>query len=302
LALRQTELVAQALRQGHRGLEVEVIVVRTRGDDLSASLDEIGGHGVFVTEVEAAVADGRADVAVHSAKDMTSIMTPDLVLAAVPPRADPRDGLVGSTLADLPPGGLIATGSARRRAQLAYLRPDLSFTEIRGNMERRVRRGEDGSVTAVVVAVAAMERLGWMQRLSDIFDPFDVLPQAGQGAIAVQCRADDAATQALLSVIDHPASHRALRAERAVLAALGGNCTVPVGAWAQAAPGSPELHVHGLVASGDGRVVIRMSRHGNDPELVGTEVARALLVDGGGSGIEGFDDETLWRHTASGRQ
>jgi hydroxymethylbilane synthase len=293
LALRQTELIAQLLRDRHGDLEVEVMVVRTRGDDLSAPLDQIGGQGVFVTEVEAAVAGGRAHAAVHSAKDMTSTMAPGLVLVAVPPRADPRDGLVGCTMADLPPGGLIATGSPRRRAQLANLRPDLSFTEIRGNMERRVSRGEDGSVSAVVVAVAAMERLGWMHRLSDILDPFDVLPQAGQGAIAVQCRTEDEVTRALLASIDDAPSHRAVVAERSVLAGLGGSCTVPVGAWAQTTTGSPELHVHGLVASGDGRVVVRMSRHGDDPELVGAEVAHALLVEGGGSGIEGFDEAAL---------
>jgi hydroxymethylbilane synthase len=302
LALGQTELVAQALRAAHPGLDVEVVVVRTRGDDLSVSLDQIGGQGVFVTEVEAALADGRAEAAVHSAKDMTSTMTSELVLAAVPPRGDPRDGLVGCTLAELPPGGLIATGSARRRAQLAYLRPDLIFTEIRGNMERRVSRGEDGSVTAVVVAVAAMERLGWLSRLTDVLDPIDLLPQAGQGAIAVQCRADDGVTQALLGAIDHPESHRAVRAERAVLAGLGGSCTVPVGAWAECRPGSADLHVHGLVASGDGRVVIRMSGRGDDPDRVGAEVAHALLFDGGGAGIEGFDAGALARRAGpSGR-
>jgi hydroxymethylbilane synthase len=290
LARHQTDLVAEALRAAHPDLDlsVEVLVVRTEGDvESTVPLDQIGGQGVFVTEVEAAVADGRADAAVHSAKDMTSVMPPGLVLGAVPPRADARDGLVGSTLADLPPGGLIATGSARRRAQLAYLRPDLSFTEVRGNMERRVSRGEDGSVAAVVVAVAAMERLGWMHRLTDILDPLSVLPQAGQGAIAVQCRAGDSATLSLLSAIDDPASHLALRAERAVLVGLSGSCTVPVGAWAEVLSGS-EVLVHGLVASADGRIVIRMSRRGRDPESVGAELARALLVEGGGSGIEGF--------------
>ena len=300
LALRQTELIAQLLQARHSGLEVEAVVVRTQGDDLAAPLDQIGGQGVFVTEVEAAVAGGRADAAVHSAKDLTSTMAADLVLAAVPPRADARDGLVGCALADLPPGGLIATGSARRRAQLAYLRPDLSFVEIRGNMERRVSRGEDGSVSAVVVAVAALERLGWLHRLTDILDPVDVLPQAGQGAIAVQCRRDDDATRHLLASIDDAASHRALVAERSVLAGLGGSCTVPVGAWTETRAGSPELHVHGLVATGDGRVVIRMSRHGDDPEVIGSEVARALLVEGGGSGIEGFDDATLSGRGAPG--
>jgi hydroxymethylbilane synthase len=298
LARHQTDLVASALRAAHPDLDIEVLVVRTQGDDISAPLDQIGGQGVFVTEVEAAVADGRADAAVHSAKDMTSTMAPGLVLAAVPPRADPRDGLVGGKLFSLPPGALVATGSARRRAQLAYLRPDLSFTEVRGNMERRVSRGEDGSVAAVVVAVAAMERLGWMHRLTDILDPLDVLPQAGQGAIAVQCRSSDEVTRSLLSAIDDAASHRAVRAERAVLAGLGGSCTVPVGAWAEVGPAAaaePELLVHGLVASGDGRVVIRMSRRGRTPELVGAELARALLVEGGGSGLEGFDEAALAR-------
>ncbi len=289
LALCQSELVVAALRAANPELMVEVVVIRTRGDETSVSLDQIGGQGVFVTEVEAAVADGRADAAVHSAKDMTSVMAEHLVLAAVPPRADPRDGLVGCALADLPPGGLIATGSARRRAQLANLRPDLSFTDLRGNMERRVIRGEDGSVSAVVVAVAAMDRLGWIDRLSDILDPVDVLPQAGQGTIALQCRADDDGTRQILATIDDVRSHRALRAERAVLAGLGGSCTVPVGAWAETMAGSSELRVHGLVASGDGHTVIRMSHTGDQPEAVGTELARKLLVDGGGSGIDGFD-------------
>jgi hydroxymethylbilane synthase len=288
LALRQSALVADALRSHHPGWEIEIVVVRTQGDERTEPLDQIGGQGIFVTEVETALAEGRADAAVHSAKDMTSVMVDGLVLAAVPRRADPRDGLVGCRLTELPPGGLIGTGSARRRAQLAHLRPDLSFTEIRGNMERRVSRGEDGSVSAVVVAVAAMERLGWTARLTDVLDPVDVLPQAGQGAIAVQCRTDDRSTRELVASIDDDFSHLALRAERAVLAGLGGSCSVPVGAWAEAVPGTLGLLLHGLVASGDGRTVIRMSRTGDDPERLGADVARALLVDGGGSGIEGF--------------
>jgi len=287
LALRQTALVGEALQAANPDVDVEVVVVRTRGDDLSAPLSAIGGQGIFATEVELAVAEGRADAAVHSAKDLTSAMRPDLLLAAVPPRADQRDGLVGSTLAGLPPGGLIATGSARRRAQLAHLRPDLSFTEVRGNMERRVSRGEDGSVSAVVVAVAAMERLGWAGRLTDILSPMDMLPQAGQGAIALQCRSDDVVTRQLLHSIDDDVSHRALRAERSVLSGLGGSCTVPVGAWAHEDTAAGTLRVHGLLASGDGRVVIRMSRVGDDPEQVGAEVAQALLVEGGGSDLEG---------------
>jgi len=292
LALRQTELVSDLLRAAHPGLDVEPLVVRTQGDrDATSPLDQIGGQGVFVTEVEAAVAEGRAEAAVHSAKDMPSLMPPGLVLGAVPRRADPRDGLVGATLAGLPAGALVATGSARRRAQLAALRPDLVFTDLRGNMARRVAVAESGEVSAVVVAMAAMERLGWLHKVRDVLDPVDVLPQAGQGAIAVQCRADDAATRELLAAIDHEPSHRALRSERAVLAALGGNCTLPVGAFAE--PDEMDetgmgLRVSGLLASGDGHTVVRITRQGDDPEAVGVAVARAL-VEGGGAAIEGFD-------------
>jgi len=270
---------------------VTTVVVQTRGDrDATAPLDRIGGQGAFVKEIEAALEDGRADAAVHSAKDMTSVLPDHLVLAAVPPRADARDGLVGCALGDLPAGGLIATGSARRRAQLAALRPDLAFTDLRGNMARRVAIGESGAVSAAVVAVAALERLGWADRLSDVLDPIDVLPQAGQGAIAVQCRADDRGARELVAAVDHPPSHRALTAERAVLAALGGSCTVPVGAFAEPADGAGDsgpLRVTGLVASGDGRMLIRLSRDGVDAEALGTEVARALL-EGGAAAIDGF--------------
>jgi hydroxymethylbilane synthase len=288
LALRQTELVANALRAAHPDLAVEVVVVTTRGDaDTTQSLDSIGGQGIFVTEVEAAVTDGRADAAVHSAKDMTSVMAAHLRIAAVPPRADARDGLVGCRVADLPTGGVVATGSARRRAQLAALRPDLLFTEVRGNMERRVARGEDGSVSAVVVAVAAMERLGWLHRLTDIVDPLLLLPQAGQGAIAVQCRADDEATGHLLAAIDDVGTHRCLTTERAVLAHLGGSCTVPVAAWATVGA-DDVITVHGLVASGDGRTMVRMTRTGEEPAALGAALAHALLFEGGGLAIEGF--------------
>jgi hydroxymethylbilane synthase len=289
LAQRQTAIVTELLQAAHPGLVVEPVVVRTRGDrDATAPLDQIGGQGVFVTEVEAAVTDGRADAAVHSAKDMTSVLPAHLVLGAVPRRADPRDGLVGCTLSGLPAGALVATGSARRRAQLAYLRPDLVFADLRGNMARRVDAAGSDGVTAVVVAVAALERLGWADRLTDVLDPMDVLPQAGQGAIAVQCRADDMGTRALLRPIDHLLSHRALRAERAVLAGLGGSCTVPVGAFAEEhQPGSTMLLLHGLVAGADGHRLIRLSRRGDDPEVLGADLAQALL-EGGAAAIDGF--------------
>ena len=269
-------------------------MVRTQGDrDAATPLEQLGGQGIFVTEVEAALADGRAHAAIHSAKDMPSVMADGFVLGAVPRRADARDGLVGCTLASLPPGALVATGSVRRRAQLAYLRPDLVFTSLRGNMARRVEAASSGGVSAVVVAVAALERLGWEAQLSDVLDPLDVLPQAGQGSIAVQCRADDGETRRLLGAVDHGPSHRVLRAERAVLGALGGSCAVPVAAYAVPASGGDRvdgdgaLHLVGLVAGGDGRTVVRRSGHGADPEALGAAVAQALLA-GGGAAIEGF--------------
>jgi hydroxymethylbilane synthase len=282
-------VVAGLLRRAHPGLDVEPLIVRTRGDrDATAPLDRIGGQGAFVAEVEAAVAEGRAEAAVHSAKDMPSVLSPGLVLGAVPERADPRDGLVGCTLAGLPAGGLVATGSARRRAQLAALRPDLVFRDLRGNMARRVAVAEGGEASAVVVAVAAMVRLGWEDRVADVLDPVDVLPQAGQGAIAVQGRTGEGETGRLFGAVDHPPSHRSLRAERAVLAALGGSCTVPVGAFAEPEGAGPVLRVTGLLASGDGHTVLRVTRRGDDPEGVGIEVAHALL-QGGGAAVDGFD-------------
>ncbi len=157
-------------------------------------------------------------------------------------------------------------------------------------MARRVSIGESDDVHAVVVAVAAMDRLGWSQRLADILDPMVMLPQAGQGALAVQCRADDDATRRQLAALDDPAAHRSLRAERAVLAELGGSCTVPVAAWAETLTEPvAALRVHGLVASGDGRIVVRVDETGHEPEALGTAVARALLVDGGGVSIDGFE-------------
>lgn len=305
LALHQTEMVAALLRAAYPGLDVETVVVRTRGDrDASAPLDQIGGQGAFVTEVEAAVGDGRADAAVHSAKDMPSAMGPAFVLGAVPPRADPRDALIGCTLAALPAGARIATGAARRRAQLAYLRPDLVFDDLRGNMARRVAAAGTDGVTAVVVALAAMERLGWLDQVTDVLDPVDVLPQVGQGAIAVQCRADDEPTRSRLRAIDDEVTHRALRAERAVLATLGGSCSVPVGALAEtvaaAGGGTPGLRVEGMVASADGHTMIRLRREGDDPEAVGTAVARALL-EGGGAAIEGFAEAAAAAGPGAGR-
>jgi hydroxymethylbilane synthase len=283
--LRQAD---EALTAAHRGLVVERVVVRTTGDRQAAvPLDRIGGQGVFTKEVQTAVVEGRADVAVHSAKDLPSSTPNEVVLAAVPPRADPRDALVGSTLADLAAGASVATGSARRRAQLANVRPDLTFVELRGNMGTRLDRAGVGTTDAVVVAVAALERLGWTERITEVLDASVMLPQVGQGALALECRSGDAATQDLLAAVDDDRGHRTLVAERAFLAAVGGSCSVPVAAMAQ--PAGDELRLTALVASGDGRVLLRIERQGADPTELGRRAALELLDDHGGRSLEGWE-------------
>ena len=289
LARRQTELVSSLLAGASPGLAVEVVVVQTRGDRLAdVPLDRIGGQGVFVKEVQAAVLEGRADVAVHSAKDLPSVSPEELVIGAVPPRADPRDALVGSRLADLAPGGRVATGSARRRAQLANVRPDLTFVELRGNMATRFARATDGTVHAVVVAQAALDRLGRSDLATEVLSPAVLLPQVGQGALALECRRDLDGPVGLLAAVDDEASHRALDAERALLAAVGGSCTEPIGAWAEPAPATTgEIRLHAMMASADGRVLVRAHRCGHDPRSLGVALAAQLLDECGGSSIAG---------------
>ena len=271
--------MAALLQAAHPGLRTELVEVDTAGDrDRNTPLHELGGQGIFVKEVQAAVLDGRADAAVHSAKDLRSIATPGLDIAGVPERGDPRDGLVGSTLDDLPTGATVGTGSVRRRAQLAAIRPDLRFAELRGNMHTRLDRAAE--LGAVVVAVAALDRLDLADRLAERLDPGVVVPQVGQGALAVECRSDDAVTAALLTRVDHPASRTALVAERAWLAELGSGCDLPVGAHATVeADGT--IRVTGLIATLDGRVVLRDHTAGDDPVAVGRELAQRQVERGG---------------------
>ena len=288
LALHQANLVARALVGAHPGLSTEIVVVRTAGDVMAdVPLDQIGGQGVFAKEIQRSVLDGEADLAVHSAKDLPPRPVDGLVIAAVPPRADPRDALVGTPLASLPPGARIATGSARRRAQLASLRPDLTFVELRGNVERRAARADEDDVAAVVVAMAALDRLALSTRPIDVLAPSVMLPQIGQGALALECRADDARLVALLAAIDDAETHRALRAERALLEALGASCSVPVAGWARLVDG--RLRLDGLLATLDGRVVLRTHATGEEPQALGTELATRLLDECGGSSIDGWD-------------
>jgi hydroxymethylbilane synthase len=295
LARWQAEEVARLLRIARPEFAVELIIVETTGDSRQdIPISDLGGQGMFVKEVQAAVLARRADIAVHSAKDLPSVTAPGLVLAAIPPRADPRDALVGSSLAGLPPGALVATGSARRRAQLAWLRPDLTFVGLRGNMATRLERVPARG--AIVVAAAALDRLGWSARAAEVLDVSVMLPQVGQGAIGVECRADDDRALTALAAIDNREARLAVETERAFLARLGGGCTLPVGAYAQVVPSGAGLAVEGLLASTDGRVVLRASREAAasvaSGRVAGAAVAEDLLR-AGGSGLINADGAGL---------
>ena len=277
LARAQTDAVIARL-----GLDVDVVVVSTTGDQRTdAPIHALGGTGVFVKEVQEAVLAGDADFAVHSAKDLPSLAAPGLVIGAVPERGDVRDALVGSTLADLPVGGRVGTGAVRRRAQLAAARPDLGFGELRGNIGTRLEKA--AGFDAVVVASVALERLGLAARIAERLDPTVMLPQVGQGAIAVECRAEDDRMQALLAAVDDADAHAAVDAERAFLAQLGGGCNLPCGALAGVVADGVEIEV--LLASLDGHTVLRARAAGPDPAAVGVEAARRLLDEHGGRSL-----------------
>ncbi len=276
LALWQAAEVGRLLGAAHPGLIIDALPVRTTGDRLAeASLADIGGKGVFVRSLQAAVLEGRADLAVHSAKDLPSSTPDGLCIAAVPPRGEVRDALVGARLEDLPGGAVVATGSARRRVQLADRRPDLRFTDLRGNIDTRLAKAEAFDV--IVVALVALQRLGRRPEVLETLAVDVMVPQVGQGALAVECRADDSELRGLLAAIEDPAARRCVDAERAFLAALGGDCTVPAGAHADLLDGA--VHMRGVLASAEGSPLSRATVGGADGVQLGTQLAEALLAD-----------------------
>ena len=284
LARWQADTVAALLRAHHPEVAVELVVVDTQGDRrLDVPIWELGGKGVFAKEVQAAVLDGRADLAVHSAKDLPSVSVPGLVIAAVPERGDPRDALVGSTLADLPEGAEVATGSLRRQAQLATARPDLRFVGLRGNMATRIAKAADHD--AVVVAATALDRLGLADQIAERLSTELVLPQVGQAALAVECRDDDAELRELLAAIEDGPTRRCVDAERAFLSELGGDCSLPAAAFAVVTAGGM-VAIEARLLSVDGQTVLRHVLEGDDA-AVGTEAARVLLHDQGGHQLLG---------------
>lgn len=237
LALVQTTLAADAIRTAHSGVEVEFVEVTTRGDrDQTTPLSAMGGEGVFVGAVRDALRDGRADIAVHSLKDMPSLAAKGLVIGAMLERSDPRDVFVGRggrRLRDLPAGARVGTSATRRAAILRAMRPDLAIVEIRGNVDTRLAKVERGEYDGVILAAAGLLRLGRLGEATEIYDAEAFLPSPGQGVIALECRADDTATRTLLEAIDHAPTRIVATAERAVLAALGAGCELGVAAYAQ---------------------------------------------------------------------
>lgn len=278
LALWQADHVAALLRRAHPALEVAVVAMDTEGDRrLDVPIAELGGKGVFAKEVQRAVLDGRADLAVHSAKDLPAVAVDGLVLAAVPERGDPRDALVGAALADLPVGATVATGSQRRRVQLAALRRDLAFVGLRGNMATRLAQVPEGG--AIVVAAVALARLGLADRLAEVLSADVLVPQVGQGALAIECRTDDERARGLLAAVEHEPSRRAVDAERAFLAELGGDCDLPAGAHAVVDPDDPtRLRLDAVLAAAVDAPgpPARVHLVGTDPIALGTAAARHL--------------------------
>jgi hydroxymethylbilane synthase len=284
LALVQTHMIRDQLLMAHADLTVVVEHITTKGDlILDRPLSAIGDKGLFVTEIEDALRAGRIDLAVHSAKDLPSELPPDLLLAAFPPRADPRDALIARDrmrLADLPDGAHVGTSSMRRACQLRHLRPDLRIGDLRGNVDTRLRKLHEGQYDAIVLAAAGLERLGWGGEISEYLDPSVMLPAVSQGILGIEIRADDEATAALLAALDDPAARVAAAAERAFLARIGGGCQVPIGAYAQLSGAT--LTLAGLIGARDGRVVRgELAGPSNDPAAIGAQLADDLLDRGG---------------------
>jgi hydroxymethylbilane synthase len=283
LALAQTRLVSDALQAAWPGLEVELVPVVTEGDRRrDVATTSLGGKGVFTAAVQEAVLDGRADLAVHSAKDLPAAQTPGLVLAAVPERADPRDVLIARhpvrDLDDLRPGASVGTGSPRRVALLRWLRPDLEVVPIRGNVDTRLRKARSGELDAVVLAAAGLARLGLADELTVPLDPELFTPAPGQGCLAVEAREEDTRVLGLASAITHRPSRVALRAERAFLAKLGGSCTLPAGALLSRRRDG-RLDIQGFLATPEGKGLVRERLAGplDAPEGLGQVLATRLL-------------------------
>lgn len=286
LALWQAGHVAQRLRDAHPGLTVDLLPLSTRGDEeLDRSLAAIGGKGLFLKELEVAIAEGRADLAVHSLKDVPAQLDAQFELAAILARADAADAFVSNdhaSLDALPEGARVGTSSLRRTAQLRARRPDLDIADLRGNVGTRLAKLDRGDYAAIILAVAGLERLDFAARVRSRLAPPGWLPAPGQAAIAVETRARDARVIERVRVLDDPATRRAINAERALNAAMGGDCTMPLGAWCETAADGT-LHLCGLLGDARNGRLLRADARGDDPVALGHEVARLLREQGAGA-------------------
>jgi hydroxymethylbilane synthase len=285
LALCQARLIAGRI-QRELGVDAELVPLKTTGDRIQdVSLAAVGGKGLFVKEIEEALLAGRADVAVHSAKDLPAATPPALSLVAFPERVDPRDALVarerGATVDSLPPGARVGTGSLRRAAQLRAHRPDLRVVPLRGNVPTRLAKLESEALDAVVLACAGLERLGLADRIDERIAPEVLLPAVGQGSLALEARADDPLARDL-AALDHGATAVRVAAERAFLIGLAGDCTVPLAAYGELADGD-DLRLRVLLASGDGGRILRHEARAPAPEAaaLGAGAAAVILENGG---------------------
>jgi hydroxymethylbilane synthase len=290
LATAQSERVAADLT-ARTGRPVELVPVTTYGDTSREALAQIGGTGVFVSALRDALLAGDVDLAVHSLKDLPTADADGILLAAVPPREDPRDVLVardGLALAELPAGSRVGTGSPRRAAQLRALGFGLEVVAVRGNVDTRLRLVQDGEVDAVVLARAGLARLGRLDAMTEAIDPLQMLPAPGQGALAIECRSphDPGSTEIadLLHVLDDAATRHVVTAERTLLAVLEAGCSAPVGALGEAADGEhhPELYLRAVVSAADGSASVRLSATGplDEAARIGRDLAADLLAEG----------------------
>ena len=275
LALWQAHWVEGQLTAAGHPCRIEII--KTTGDKITdVPLAKVGSKGLFTKEIEEALLDGRADLAVHSLKDLPTELPAGLVLAAVPEREDPRDAVIGKRLMELPDGARVGTSSLRRSAQLRKLRPDLVIESVRGNLDTRLRKLDEGRYDAILLAAAGLKRLGWAGRIAEILPPETMCPAVGQGALAIETRASGAGFDAC-SALDHAATHAAVTAERGVLASLGGGCQVPIGAHARVH--GETMRLLGVVASPDGSEIIRAESAGtvDGAEALGRAMGETLL-------------------------
>jgi len=285
LATRQAQYVLARL--GEIGVDSELHFVDTAGDrDRTTSLATLGGQGVFAVEIQRALLEGEADVAVHSAKDLPSSTTEGLIIACVPERRDATDVLVGRALAGLGPGATVATGSPRRRALLLERRPDLNVVDLRGNMATRLSRAGRDGVDAVVTAAAALERLDQIELIAERLDPSWFTPQVGQGTLALETRSDDEASRDALRALNDSSAQQVLIAERAFLQELGAGCSVPTGAYARAT--GDAITIAGVMLAPDGTRSVRGELSGRDAATLGVALARMLRDELGGA--------ALWSH------